>query len=400
MEEYIIKEETLTDIADAIRAKIGSSEQMTPFEMAKNIRRITGDGAGVDVSGVTATAEDVLNPKVFVDSEGNEIIGTMPVVELGQPSLNIDSQGVITSNIIQEQGFVFSGNKSTTKQLMIQTAKNITPSSESQIAVTSGLYTTGDIIVNAIPDDYTQLNFEIVGNTIQPTNPKENTIWVNTDIEIINWEFSAMEPAGAEGLVWIPTGLSSLMSFNALKKNGVTVYPIGCAQFISGVWINKSAAIYQAGMWSNFWNGKLYDVGDEYEQITGGFIEAYRNNIGTRTFTKNKDNFYFRSVGTSNGGAHIYASTEKKIDLSSFSTLYARIKHSPSSSTSFYLAAHDRTDEPLYNVPCVLKQSSSKEGVVSLDISELSGEHYILFGLGGNVSNNSGSCYVYEVYLT
>lgn len=64
---------------------------MTPFEMAKNIRRITGDGAGVDVSGVTATAEDVLNPKVFVDSEGNEIIGTMPVVELGQPSLNIDS---------------------------------------------------------------------------------------------------------------------------------------------------------------------------------------------------------------------------------------------------------------------------------------------------------------------
>ena len=244
------------------------------------------------------------------------------------------------------------------------------------------------------------LNFKVVGGTAKPGSPMENTIWVDTDTKITDWEFSATEPAGVEGLVWFPTGSSSLTPFNALKKNSVTVYPMRCAQFISGAWINKDAAIYQAEAWSNFWNGKLYDVGDEYEGITGGFVEAYKNSIGTRTFTKNEDSLYFRSVGTSAGGAHIYASTEKKIDLSSFSTLYARIKHSPSSSTSFYLAAHTRNDEPVYDVPCVHKQSSSKEGIVSLDISELSGEHYILFGLGGNSHSNSGSCYVYEVYLT
>ena len=33
------------------------------------------------------------------------------------------------------------------------------------------------------------LNFEIVGGTTQPSNPKENTIWVNTDQEITNWLF-------------------------------------------------------------------------------------------------------------------------------------------------------------------------------------------------------------------
>lgn len=352
------------------------------------------------------------------------------------------------------------------------------------------------------------LNFKVVGGTVQPINPKENTLWINTDVDIESWTFAAENPyiksedfysegevkagyylkndgaetagsnyeictielpstatsftvtagststttvchvfydadgemmsavnrqtgrntfaipSGAasvrvslrdedtkaveityedgatEGAVWIPTGSSSLTPFNALKKNNVTVYPMKCAQFVSGAWTDKNAAIYQAGAWVDLWNGKLYDYGDEYEPVTGGFVEAYKNSIGTRTFTKNEDSLYFKSTGTTSGGAHIYASTEKKINLNSFSTLYARIKHSPSSGTSFYLAAHTRNDEPVYDVPCVLRQSSSKEGIVSLDISGLSGEHYILLGLGGNAASNSGSCYVYEVYLT
>lgn len=35
------------------------------------------------------------------------------------------------------------------------------------------------------------LNFEVVGGTTQPANPKENTIWINTDVEITRWYFSA-----------------------------------------------------------------------------------------------------------------------------------------------------------------------------------------------------------------
>jgi hypothetical protein len=38
------------------------------------------------------------------------------------------------------------------------------------------------------------LNFTVVGGTTEPANPKENTIWVNTDQEITGWCFSAKEP--------------------------------------------------------------------------------------------------------------------------------------------------------------------------------------------------------------
>ena len=44
----------------------------------------------------------------------------------------------------------------------------------------------------------TGLNFEIVGGTAEPSNPEENTIWVNTDTNITGWEFSANEPYSGE----------------------------------------------------------------------------------------------------------------------------------------------------------------------------------------------------------
>lgn len=93
------------------------------------------------------------------------------------------------------------------------------------------------------------LNFQVVGNP-QPSNPKENTIWIDTDTVITSWLFSATEPSQAEaGTVWITTGNSSPVAFNALKKNGVMVYPISAKQYIDGAWIDVDVKSYQGGEW-------------------------------------------------------------------------------------------------------------------------------------------------------
>lgn len=97
------------------------------------------------------------------------------------------------------------------------------------------------------------LNFSVVGGAIQPVNPKENTIWVNTETEISGWVFSATEPKSpVEGTVWISTGTSSTVEFNALKKNGIQVYPISAKQYISGAWSEKTAKSYQGGVWKEW----------------------------------------------------------------------------------------------------------------------------------------------------
>lgn len=94
------------------------------------------------------------------------------------------------------------------------------------------------------------LNFKIVGGTVAPDVPRENTIWVNTDTDITGWALSAAEPAEPEeGMVWIATGTNSAVPFNALKKNTLMVYPTACKQFVNGAWTNVTAKSYVDGEW-------------------------------------------------------------------------------------------------------------------------------------------------------
>lgn len=100
------------------------------------------------------------------------------------------------------------------------------------------------------------LNFKVVGGTSKPGNPKENTIWINTDTEITSWIFSTTQPAGEEGMVWFSTGAGSSSEFNALKKNNITVNPMQVKQYIDGAWVKKEGFLYQNGTWIGLLNDK------------------------------------------------------------------------------------------------------------------------------------------------
>ena len=96
-----------------------------------------------------------------------------------------------------------------------------------------------------------ELNFEVVGGKTEPTNPKENTIWVETSTEITSWIFSFVEPTEpVEGMVWFTTAKNSTTTFNALKENVITVSPVSAKQYIDGTWETVSPVTYQNGKWS------------------------------------------------------------------------------------------------------------------------------------------------------
>ena len=46
------------------------------------------------------------------------------------------------------------------------------------------------IVERAMPLSGGGLNFKIVGGTTEPTNPKENTVWINTDVDIGEWQMA------------------------------------------------------------------------------------------------------------------------------------------------------------------------------------------------------------------
>ena len=97
------------------------------------------------------------------------------------------------------------------------------------------------------------LNFTVVGGTAQPESPKENTIWVNTDQEITGWIVSSAEPTETfAGLVWIASGSSFSVGFNALKKDAIQLTIGYVKQYTNdGEWVDVPAAAYQGGEWFN-----------------------------------------------------------------------------------------------------------------------------------------------------
>lgn len=225
------------------------------------------------------------------------------------------------------------------------------------------------------------LNFKVVGGTSAPASPKENTIWVNTDTEITGWFFNATEPeAPAEGMVWISTGTFSSVEFNALKKNGLQVCPISAKQYINGAWVDKTAKSYQDGVWVD-WFSVLYDSGDEFEPITGGWAAYYGTTSSypnKGTLTKNTDNLQITIPNKSNITVH----TARKIDLSNYSVAefdVECISHYDAYTLSCY-ADNTENYAPGGSAKAASINANIANGTratICLDISNLSGFYYI-----------------------
>lgn len=93
-------------------------------------------------------------------------------------------------------------------------------------------------------------NFTVTGTLTAPANPRENTLWIETDQGITLWVISAPEPAApVEGMVWIAMNSSGSVSFNALKDGVLLVQPGNCRQYLGGSWTEKAGKLFQSGAW-------------------------------------------------------------------------------------------------------------------------------------------------------
>ena len=141
---------------------------------------ITGNIATKTSSNLTASGATVTVPAGYYASQATKSIASgsakTPATTITKnPSISVDANGKITASVSGTQnvtptvtaGYVSSGTAGTitvsgsnTKQLTTQAAKTITPSTSSQTAVASGVYTTGAVTVAAIPSNYEDVGTE------------------------------------------------------------------------------------------------------------------------------------------------------------------------------------------------------------------------------------------------
>lgn len=245
------------------------------------------------------------------------------------------------------------------------------------------------------------LNFKVVGGTTTPGSPTENTIWVNTDVAIPSWAFSATEPGSpVAGMVWFFTGTSSTAEFNALKKNDIQVYPSRANQYLGGRWVCVDAYIYKGEDWVQFSQKmlRLYNNGDECTATTGGWTTDGFSYGGTKLeptkITKDADRIIIKSVTA--GDAVSIVGCNRAINLDGYSTLVVVHKNANIISGQG-IAADVATSKDMHTDRVAVGFSDASVGnksTLRLDISSLSGNHYI--ALHGS-ANRGGE--VYEVFL-
>lgn len=239
------------------------------------------------------------------------------------------------------------------------------------------------------------LNFKVAGGASRPSSPAENTVWVNTDTEVTGWMLSPVEPEAAEGLVWISVGSASDAAFNALKKNGIMVYPISAKQYVDGAWANKEAMVYKSGQWVSFSTEVLclYQPGDTCDSVTGGYAAEGLSETGSSSgvavpaVTYGEESMVIlpgkhSTVGSYKGGI---VRTANKIDCGSYSTLTfeGTVEGIGTGTGKLSIWSEMGSAQNVNRVKYADLANGS--GPITIDVSDLEGSFYI--GLGFDSTN-------------
>lgn len=247
------------------------------------------------------------------------------------------------------------------------------------------------------------LNFKVVGGTLAPENPSENTIWINTDAEITGWAFSASEPENpVDGDVWITIGTASMVAFNALKNNSIMVYPVTAKQHIDGAWVGVTAQSHQGGSWVD-WIPYLYSPGNECEDLTGGWAARkwqMSSNAGSaeQTFdiARNSDNLTFTKTGQVGAVMH----TANKIDLTNVKNIHFKGEMYPGNNGSWagFFVWPDLNGRYWNSNAAaqVLCSNNTTKSEFTLDVSTLDGNYYVGFG----IYDKTSKVVLKELYVT
>ena len=132
--------------------------------------------------------------------------------------------------------------------------------------------------------------------------------------------------------MWFATGTASAVGFNAIKRNGLWVYPTGCQQYVSGAWVSKTGKTYNSGAWRGM-GTYLYNAGDQCAEITGGWAAiseqqssashwGYTANGTSADISFNADSIYILGQTTINDRLTSPAvRTLNPVDLTGYNTL-------------------------------------------------------------------------------
>lgn len=242
------------------------------------------------------------------------------------------------------------------------------------------------------------LNFKIVSyateEALLAATPAENTIGVITEREIASWTFSPSEPAEpVEGMLWIVTGTSGAVEFNALKKNSIPIRIISAKQYVSDEWNFIIAYIYKSNQWIQFSNESfvIYESGTQNVQLATfatedhGYSASASDLVNRGSVEFGPSNMSMTIPGSTQSGSSCqFIGTQAPVDVSEYSKLVVELSNlyvnDRESKNHFIVTASPEKSYPGTVAGSASQTIYSSDGVrtVEVDISAMSGNAYIV----------------------
>lgn len=267
------------------------------------------------------------------------------------------------------------------------------------------------------------LNLTVIAQSEQPSDPKENTIWIKSDISVQSVYITSIQSSTDIlniGDVWINTGsgynINGLPNANdnmlVIKDNPYLQIVVGTAKQYIGddsVWSRPDVQIYKNGEWhSEVLYIYSYGSWSEYGKFT--------NTLSYATITESSNNYLIFNL--TDTGINSGLSIPNPVNVTKYNTMTTTYKcfRSTNSDAGMQYAEivglFDRVNMnkssnisyPPYKAEayCWMKQAISDEEnvvtTVSTDISTLSGDLYIGI-LGQTQLSAKNGRYIYEIAL-
>ena len=240
------------------------------------------------------------------------------------------------------------------------------------------------------------LNFRIIGGTTEPQNPRENDIWVNTDVPIHEWAFksSIPEPTGNEGdvvIVYAPAKNTISPSMNLLKTNTILAKPSSAYQFDGSTWILKQTSVYDGSEWLPL-KDYFYKDGTISPEIGG----LSKSSTGIGNYTLAGDRIQIINPAQSYPESDFWLYTNQMIDVTNYSQIgiKAQVLTGPDVGLSFILSTKQAANGPAYATD-VNGPWGPKELIV--DVSNLTGYYYINL-YAGSLDSTACNVDIFELW--
>ena len=241
-----------------------------------------------------------------------------------------------------------------------------------------------------------ELELRVVGSLIQPTDARENDIWVQTDA-MTDWWIGPTEPEAREGLVWIRTG-SGGTALQVLVRHAMVILPTRAKLCSGGAWTEVEMRTYSGGAWQG---GARELISEAFRAQT---VDDAAYSLPTEADPRLTASATY--VNSTKQG-HCLVETQEAFDLTGVSTVVftvdqATVLGNKTYKLRFYVADAQQTNTWGEFSPTVMVevQESLTQARVELDVSALSGSFYVgLFVRGSYSPTGTQSCTVSSILL-